>query len=210
MLASLSSNMLIWSLLYLAALVSAGGRSGYNNVNPAADTDSGHSGYNTVIPTADTDSGRSGYNDVKQTADTDAGRSGYNRKARDSAPFPVISAKFDARSRAGLAKAFYARAIPDEWAISGAGVFVLDSGDSCDQTDSVVPQYLEAETAAATRTCYDGKLYYLVHSAGEALACHQDDHRGHCLGRQFSKPPGWERLASASYGNVTLRDLVVG
>ena len=187
---SLSSNMLIWGLLSLAALVSAGGRSGYNNLNP----------------TADTDSGRSGYNDLNRTADADAGRSGYNKKGRDSPRLSVISAKFDAKSRAGLAKVFHARAIPDEWAISGAGVFVLDSDDSCGQNDPLVPQYLDAETATATRACHKDKLYYLVHSAGEALACHQ----GHCLGRQFSQPPGWERLASVSYGNVTLRELVVG
>ena len=190
MLVSLSSNMLIWGLLSLAALVSAGGRSGYNNLNP----------------TADTDSGRSGYNDLNRTADADAGRSGYNRKGRDSPRLSVISAKFDAKSRAGLAKVFYARAIPYEWEISGAGVFVLDSDDSCGQNDPVVPQYLDAETATATRACYKDKLYYLVHSAGEALACHE----GHCFGRQFSQPPGWERLASVSYGNVTLRELVVG
>ena len=194
MLASLASNMLIWGLLCVPAFVSAAGRSGYNNVNN----------------TADTDAGRSGYNTVNQTAETDSGRSGYNRKPRDSTPFPVASAKFDAKSRAGLAKAFHARAIPDEWAVSGAGVFVLDSGESCDQTDSVVPRYLDAETAATTSACYNDKLYYLVHTAGEALACPQNPHKGHCLSRQFSKPPKWERLASAAYGNVTLREMVVG
>ena len=110
MLVSLSSNMLIWGLLSVVVLVSAGGRSGYNNLNP----------------TADTDAGRSGYNDLNQTADTAAGRSGYNRKGRNSPRLPVISAKFDAKSRAGLAKVFYARAIPDAWVISGGGVFVLD------------------------------------------------------------------------------------
>jgi hypothetical protein len=118
-------------------------------------------------------------------------------------PVPVS----DEESRFASLRTFYSYAIPAEWSATSAGVFVMDTGYSCSQTD-VTPKHLDGRTAEATRACYDGKLYHIVHaeSTGHAVECQQQV----CSDKRFSTPPGWKRLRGTSQGNVTVEDLVAG
>ncbi len=160
-----------------------GGRSGYNSVGETIETpDSGRSGYNGVGDTIET-RGRSGYNSVNDTVTIDSGRSGYNKIKRE---------------RTGKWTVFDALAA--EWSAAGAGVFVLDSGNSCDNTDAVVPQYLDQHTADATGICCNGREYYLLQAAGDPLD----------LGGKFPTPRGWETVGSASAYATVLQQLVAG
>jgi hypothetical protein len=56
-------------------------------------------------------------------------------------------------------------AMPADLSAPDSGVFVVDSGLSCDQDNFVVPEYLETDTANATETCHNGKLYHLVYES---------------------------------------------
>ncbi|GAB1316797.1 hypothetical protein MFIFM68171_07007 [Madurella fahalii] len=112
-------------------------------------------------------------------------------------------------------KIFYAYTIPAMWETAAVGVFVMDSGYSCNHQDPVTPRYLSADTAHGTWHCYKDKLYYLAHIAREA----QNREQGTCgdvgcipqwhyTDNQFSKPPGLDSLGA--YDGITLRELVEG
>ncbi|KAK3899295.1 hypothetical protein C8A05DRAFT_37103 [Staphylotrichum tortipilum] len=128
-------------------------------------------------------SGRSGYNSANETAETtDSGRSGYNKIKR---------------ARMGELTAL--DGLLAEWSTTGAGVFVMASGNPCGNTDVTVPQYLDEDTAGATGSCFHGGQYYLVQAGGNVE-----------LGEKFTTPLGWESVGSGSVRANLLRQLIAG
>lgn len=130
---------------------------------------------------------------------------------------PIPKVNKNSVLQASVVRTFYAYTIPALWSTAAMGVFVMDSGHSCDDTDAVTPRYLSEDTARATSACYNKKLYYLVHTGGDAQTCEQGQcgdvgcvPTWYCTDNQFSKPPGLDQLGSAQYGYITVRDLIVG
>jgi hypothetical protein len=115
-------------------------------------------------------------------------------------------------------RVFYSYTIPAIWTAAALSVFIMDSGFTCDHTDPVTPEYMDAETAHATQVCHNNKLYYLVRATeGPGKECDQYICGDigcvpgwSCTNRNFKAPPGVDKLGSERYGHVTLRELVVG
>jgi hypothetical protein len=104
-----------------------------------------------------------------------------------------------------VAKLFFAYAIPAIWTQSGAFPFVVDSGVSCDFTVPLV-LFVAAEMLA-TRTCVEGKWYYLSGLEGSSQVCFED---GSCEPNHFSVLHGIEALQAGEYGGVTPGDIIRG
>lgn len=130
---------------------------------------------------------------------------------------------FPASMRSSARRTFYTFTIPATWTQPAVGAFVMDSGDSCDDSgplgsnpSAAMAQFLSAETADATWACYNNKLYYLVSTGGQAQDCQsQCGDVGciplpHCSNNRFSKPPGIDELGTPSYENIRVQDLIVG
>ncbi|KXX80357.1 hypothetical protein MMYC01_203268 [Madurella mycetomatis] len=130
---------------------------------------------------------------------------------------------FPSAMRSSALKTFYTFTIPATWTQPAVGAFVMDSGDSCDDRSPLVPnpsaeigRFLSAETANATGACYNNKLYYLVHTGGQAQDCQSQCGdvgciaQPHCSNNRFSKPPGIDELGTSRYGYIGVRDLVIG
>ncbi|KAK1758877.1 hypothetical protein QBC47DRAFT_96587 [Echria macrotheca] len=98
--------------------------------------------------------------------------------------------------RDALAQAVYGFGLPAAWIAQRAGVFVFDSGISCDGSlDAIVPSLMSAETAAATSACYNGRQYFLV---------------GAKKSGKFTVPQGLEKLGSDKYAGLSREDIIVG
>jgi hypothetical protein len=121
--------------------------------------------------------------------------------------------------QASVVRTFYSYTIPAIWTVAAFGAFVMDSGYSCDHTDPLTPRYLDTNTAHATYTCYNNKLYYLVRTPDRPA--HDCDYATcddltclpgppNCYDQTFETPPGLENLGTAQYGHVTVRDLIIG
>ncbi|KAK4154152.1 hypothetical protein C8A00DRAFT_14725, partial [Chaetomidium leptoderma] len=124
----------------------------------------------------------------------------------------------NAEMEALVIKAFYSYTIPAIWTVPALGAFVMDSGYTCDHIDPVTPKYMDADTAHATWTCYNNKLYYLVHAnKGPArerdqvgcgdLTCTPD---WDSYDQKFTILPGLHKLGTTQYGHITHRDLIIG
>lgn len=117
-----------------------------------------------------------------------------------------------------LTRVFYSYTIPAIWTAAGLSVFVMDSGYTCNHIDPVTPEYMDADTAHATSTCYNNKLYYLVRAIeGPAEECDQGGCGDvgcvpwwPCTKEKFQVPPGLDKLGSPRYGKVTAHELIVG
>ncbi|GAB1317946.1 hypothetical protein MFIFM68171_08156 [Madurella fahalii] len=136
---------------------------------------------------------------------------------------PTDRGFFSATMRSSALKTFYTLAIPATWTQPAVGAFVMDSGVSCDDGNPLAPElnaetgrFLSADTANATWACYNNKLYYLVHTGGEAQGCQSQCGdvgcipQPHCKNNRFSMPPGIDELGTAEYGYITVRDLIMG
>jgi hypothetical protein len=130
----------------------------------------------------------------------------------------VLEAMSNTKLQALLRRVFYSYTIPAIWTTAALSVFVMDSGITCDHIDPVTPQYIDAETAHATQVCYNSKLYYLLRATeGPAEECGLGAcgdigcvPTWPCSKKQFTAPPGVDKLGSSQYGYVTVREVIAG
>lgn len=130
---------------------------------------------------------------------------GHAAPAGGDTPSPAPST--DAGLQAEVVTAFWSYTIPVGWTLSGTHAFVLDSGFDCSSTTgNPLDKYLSDDTASATRSCYEDKLYYLVAAKGDAELCINDG----CADSFFQTPSGLGDLDGKAYGGLTLDTLVEG
>lgn len=107
--------------------------------------------------------------------------------------------------RDAITRAFWASALPAGWSATNAGVFVFDSGLTCDSQDGVplssdladIPgTIMTQETANATGSCYNGKMYFLLSAKGTSQV--------------FTVPKGLEKLDTDEYGKFSRHDIIQG
>ncbi len=117
---------------------------------------------------------------------------------------PSTYSTSDLAVQQSITKAFFAYSIPALWSVSGTSAFVMDSGYSCDAVDPV-SEYLDSDTMASTKSCFQGSLYYLVYPGGPWESCSDT-----CVDSRFSEPPGLDALDGNNFGGITLDNLVAG
>jgi len=133
---------------------------------------------------------------------------------------PLREDNFDFKT--WVTRVLWSQAFSAMWSAPSSGVFVLDSGFSCDQrsSDPLTPERMDARTANMTSACYDEKLYYLVRTAdGSARHCRPTEcgiggcmPAWYCAGNKFVAPNGLESVIDDrwEYGYVSVNDLVAG
>ncbi|KAK0641790.1 hypothetical protein B0T16DRAFT_461821 [Cercophora newfieldiana] len=107
--------------------------------------------------------------------------------------------------RDAVLRGMYAFGIPAGWTANSAGVFVFESGIDCGSKDrlplmsdfiNIPSTVMTQETANATASCHNGKMYFLV-SANRN-------------GQAFSAPKGIEKLDTDQYGKLSRHDIIQG
>ncbi|KAJ5947147.1 Glycoside hydrolase superfamily [Penicillium verhagenii] len=119
---------------------------------------------------------------------------------------PTTSTTTDVEGFIGTA--FFGYAIPALWTAAGTAAFVIDSGYAC-SAQNPLTDYMTDSTQEATYACYNDNLYYLVYPDGTYEGCTGNDEEA-CSQSYFTAPPGLDTLSNATWGGITLANLIEG
>lgn len=102
---------------------------------------------------------------------------------------------------------FWAYSIPAVWQASGHHPFIIDTGRSCDDKDG------DKYTKDLKSACYHERLYQLADPDGKSHPC--DSECGFpggctCPDSAFSSPKGVGELDGKHWGNLTVKDIIIG
>ena len=117
--------------------------------------------------------------------------------------------------RGDIGKTFFSFAIPGIWTASSQFPFVVDSGYPC-TADDILGTFMSS-AIMTTRTCINGKLYYLASLYGPAATCYTCGTGtgttmgcGTCENHKFVSPPGVGALDGTKFGGTTAANIVNG